>query len=627
MFERRAVSLRIGILTALLALLALTPLVACGGNESTGTGGTAGAGTGAGTGTSAGGGGSSQGGGGQGGEGGQISDNILPAGRRVDWTAGVMVGVPGGIPTDRTHLIDVTKPPYNADSTGAADASPAIQAAIGDAVSGDVVYLPVGTYLLNGQINLGPNDDNITLRGDGDSTLLDVAVGSGRAIEAGSEADYQWNNPNLDITGSPKKGDTELTVGDTSALDAIENGGVGMLAHLSILNDLELPVASVAGFERMRRQISRIVAKTATTVTIFPPLYFDLPAALSPKLNVASYQGDFIGIEDMKLDNTKSKGFAAIWLEQCYGCWVKNVTSINTPNYHVALADSLQCEIRHCDLRERQTGGSNGAGILFGTTAATLVEDNIVYKIFPHLEINNGSAGNVFAYNFCEQNDVSGIMGVSIDSNHSPHNSFNLYEGNVASKFQSDGYFGSESEATLFRNWLHGTCDTTDQFGIAAYLNRFSRNFSLVGNVLGRTGYPFLYDNANGGIGYQERYIYVFGLPNIGNGGFSGFAPPWADAFGTNPGPGGFQELDQGVKATVLLKGNWNAKDSAVPASESLGEDTLPGSLYRSSKPGWFGDLKWPAFDPAGPNQSYEAIPAGYRYVNKADPPGATQGR
>jgi hypothetical protein len=63
---------------------------------------------------------------------------IIPADRLADWTPGITVGVPGGIPTDRTHLIDVTKAPYNADSTGAADAQPAIKKAIADAKDNDV---------------------------------------------------------------------------------------------------------------------------------------------------------------------------------------------------------------------------------------------------------------------------------------------------------------------------------------------------------------------------------------------------------------------------------------------------------------------------------------------------------
>jgi hypothetical protein len=74
------------------------------------------------------------------------------------------------------------------------------------------------------------------------------------------------------------------------------------------------------------------------------------------------------------------------------------------------------------------------------------------------------------------------------------------------------------------------------------------------------------------------------------------------------------------VKATTMIKGNWNAVDHAVRSSETL-SGTLPNSLYLSSKPSWFGTLAWPPFDPSSPNQDYEAIPAGYRYVHNAEVP------
>src|SRR5687767_5104616 len=62
-----------------------------------------------------------------------------------------------------------------------------------------------------------------------------------------------------------------------------------------------------------------------------------------------------------------------------------------------------------------------------------------------------------------------------------------------------------------------------------------------------------------------------------------------------------FQEFDIDVAATTILKGNWNARDNGVAASESLGGDVLPTSLYRSGTPSWFGTLAWPAFNPANP--------------------------
>ena len=39
-------------------------------------------------------------------------------------------------------------------------------------------------------------------------------------------------------------------------------------------------------------------------------------------------------------------------------------------------------------------------------------------------------------------------------------------------------------------------------------------------------GHPWIYDNADKGFGYDQHFIYALGMPNMGNGGFSGFAQP-----------------------------------------------------------------------------------------------------
>src|SRR6185295_3866068 len=102
------------------------------------------------------------------------------------------------------------------------------------------------------------------------------------------------------------------------------------------------------------------------------------------------------------------------------GCWVKNVTVQNIVNYHLSISDSLQCEVRHSVISKRKGSGSNGAGILVGTTGFSLFEDNILTEQFPHIEVN-ASAGNVFAYNFCHDSDIQGVVGCSINSNHGAH--------------------------------------------------------------------------------------------------------------------------------------------------------------------------------------------------------------
>jgi hypothetical protein len=256
-----------------------------------------------------------------------------------------------------------------------------------------------------------------------------------------------------------------------------------------------------------------------------------------------------------------------------------------------------------------------------------LIEDNVLVDQFPHVEVN-GTCGSVFAYNFCYDSAVfvghDSMLGCSIDTNHGPHSSFNLYEGNVAQRFQSDGYHGSSSHDTAFRNWFHATSEKTSEFWICVNLNRFTRDYSIVGNVLGEKAYAWQYEVEPVGFAYDRHYIYSLGYPNMGNGWANGKTAqlskgkPWEDwdkvrAGQPHPGPNGYQELDLDVKATTLLKGNYNYRDRGVPVGESLGGAMLPKSLYLKEKPAWFGGLAWPPF---GPDADFEKnkIPAQVRF-------------
>lgn len=537
---------------------------------------------------------------------------VIPDDRLADWK---LAGVPGGIPA-RTRLIDVTKPPFNADASGKSDAQPAIAEAIAKAGDQDVVYLPAGTYTLGRGIGVGVKS-RITIRGAGpDKTILrgSISVGAGGA-------DW-WYENRLKVPVTGVRGATVLQAADTSALE------IGQFCQLSRKNDTALPVVTPGNWDYLQRQVSRIVAKTPTSVTISPALLFDLPASAAPRLAPAGRSPAFVGIEDLAVDGRGLSLQTGVNITAAYGCWLRNVAVRSITNYHVSISDSLQCDIRHCTISTRQGTGSNGAAILFGTSSFCRVEDNILAEQFPHLEVN-GAAGNVFAYNYCHDSVIQGVVGCSINSNHGPHSCFNLYEGNVSPKFQADGYHGSSSHDTVFRNRLHGTSDKTDQFWICVNLNRFTRKYSLLGNVLGAPGHPWLYDNMENGYGYDQHLIYSFGMPNMGNGGFAGKAQPsqgkpWKDwalmlegPRGKGPGPGGFQELDLDVRATTILKGNFNYKDNGVPEAEALGRETLPKSLYLKAKPDWFGELAWPPF---GPDTSFEKnqIPAQARFERKA---------
>ena len=140
---------------------------------------------------------------------------------------------------------------------------------------------------------------------------------------------------------------------------------------------------------------------------------------------------EFVGIEDLTVDGADCRsGNCLVNIGQSYGCWVRNVTVRNGERRLIGIDGSLQCEITHSNIYGRKVEAQpNSGGLFLSMSTGCLIEDDIVS---PGTEVDGGSAGNVFAYNFCDDASVQGgLLGISIDTNHAPHNSFNLYEGNL----------------------------------------------------------------------------------------------------------------------------------------------------------------------------------------------------
>jgi hypothetical protein len=658
---------------------------------------------------------------------------LIPATRLTRWIPGVTVGVPGGMRLHRSHVVDVTKAPYDADPTGTKDCSGAILAAIEAAPPGGVIYLPAGYYLVENPIAPHQGKSNYTIRGAGDTSVINWA-GKGIALfNFGSGSDYQWNYPagGVAITGGLVQGSTVLTVASTLA---VIDGG---MIQISEKNDAELPVIHVSGYPNKRTQKVKVVSHTGTTITIAPGLLWTLQRGLNPIFNVAQFQSNGVGIENLSIDDHLSTSPFVILFDQCYGSWIYNVHSRLAYNYHIYLADCLQCQVEHCYLDQLNHTGSNGTALLVQATSGSLIQNNIITRAVSHVALNFGSCGNVFAYNFCYDSFAFGVVGASIDSNHGPHSSYNLYEGNIAPNIQCDGYFGGASEDTVFRNWFFGTAPgvTTVVKGTTVLaarepvlLQRFTRNYNVIGNLLGTKGSPYISISGVAAAGGP----YSFGLPNLGNTVSVGIAQPsagnyWKDwyihgtltsatnanggantntavrtntgvvtfigdagdlspsfdqatiswdggqqinlvigsvtattlsfsggggslklpAIGTPiqiwPGPGGYQEKDLDVQASLDLKANYDVFNQVEPAADQkLGADALPDSFYLRKAPSWFGNLPWPAVNSVRPYTSsvisgatgstglplgFEAIPAGYRYVHGEDPPAVSHGK
>lgn len=607
----------------------------------------------------------------------------------IDWT---VAGVPGGIPTGQTTFFTI------ASTNDTTDRATAIQAKLDTCPVGQKVVLGAGVFYFDTMLTI---PTGVILSGTGAmqtgntyQTVMYPRVGGSAAIYAGKSGNTPPPGPFVGdgITSSVVAGTTVLTISSTGGYT------VGDLVRVSCANQNNnaaitagaVPVIMDTGFFNSRTHLAKLISKTATTLTISPGLYWDM-TGLSPIAQAFSGSSSGVGVQNLTIDCTAGSpgtpGYA-IWFQSCFSSWIKDVRVEHAASFSLFFLDCFQNTITHNYCNIAGTGGPNGGGILFGTNGvggnSCLVYDNIIVQCYPSIEVNYGSCGNVFSYNFCYDNTLGdSSVGPSIDTNHGPHNSFNLYESNYAANVEADGFFGGCSEDTLFRNWLTSTSPGAVSPRTPVLLKRFTRRYAMVGNLLGTSG--------------QNVATYEFGLPNIGNTAFTGTVQPtlgtfWADwnlhgtlttrtnatdgvitatgsigsietganlmaltwpngimrnltvsgiaglavsfsaQVGTLPTvstamniwPGvvdTYQEKDLDVQPTTTLKGNYNTQDGAIPAGESLGGQTLANSLYLSAKPDWFGFLTFPAYDSSAPNFSGLAIPAGYRYTYGVDPP------
>ncbi|HMD68402.1 MAG TPA: glycosyl hydrolase family 28-related protein [Chitinivibrionales bacterium] len=205
-------------------------------------------------------------------------DPVIPVERTAAWAPGVSFR--GGIPTNRTSLINVTNAPYNAKGDGVTDNTAAIQAAINAATANQVVYLPAGRYLCTATLNL--KKSNISIRGDGPNATIINYTGAGVAISA---APYitSWSARQA-VTSAVTQGTNQITVtnasgitvGDIIVISQINPSYATLHGNNGLLSWGGAPNAS-GGYTndttRGMMQVDLVTAVSGNTLTLERPLY------------------------------------------------------------------------------------------------------------------------------------------------------------------------------------------------------------------------------------------------------------------------------------------------------------------------------------------------------------------
>ncbi|MEI6390565.1 MAG: glycosyl hydrolase family 28-related protein [Verrucomicrobiota bacterium] len=435
---------------------------------------------------------------------------IITPDRIVPWVPGVTVGLSGGVPL-RTNLLDVTKSPYNADPTGVLDAASSIQAAMNGAQSNDVIYLPAGTYTLRAS-GLSLNKSGVTVRGAGSTVTKIVGLCSGCPLSVG-QSSLQSGQGHIFSVASAIRGSTNITLG-TALSQFGGTATVGDTYSLSTKNTSDrMQVISVAGFDGIIKQPVCIASVSGTIVTITTPLVWDFTNSASMEQKTAvSINGYrpivWSGVENLSITLTNNGEMGTsqriMQMSGAKDCWVRGCSLAIANNYNLEMTYCVNCEVSSNNITGSASGGSNHGGLLVANDSGLLIENNIFDGgLSPAIEFNDGFCGNAVFANFFTNNTASILC-------HNSHPLMNLFEANICNDtFEMDGYFGSASHQTLFRNRLMGTTP----------FKRFITYMQVVGNVCGSMNYNFSYMPSDVS-SYSQYGLFELGWPNIGNNSF-----------------------------------------------------------------------------------------------------------
>jgi len=588
------------------------------------------------------------------------SAQVIPPDRTINWQRSI-IGVPLGL--SPTYTNDV---PYRTtiwtnavtagcDPTASHDCSAILNRLLAQCPSNGVVYLPPGQFLITNTVTMANSGVSLRGAGLGQTTIIDGASNVLVALFQIVGNQLLESYTNISLLSGYTKGSTNLTLSTTSftynsgtaiyysplyvgeMINILQNDDSNFVVYLNRTPYWGAP----SPYTNNLQQATMVTSVNANnnTITVWPPLLWNFTNTFNPAIEY--YHSPTVyacSIEDMTITHVNpSTGFVgqagtSVTVDQAWGCWLRNIDTGRTSRYHFYFSDTVQCTVRDCYLHEASTyGPSEGVGLMFyHRCCSALVENNTFYRCFPAIEVDGGSSGNVFDYNFSYEiltapatNMASQLDFCDFDCNHGAHNIMNLWEGNEAGGFKSDGFFGSCSHQTLFRNYFSGTHPLTAQFLMAVDLTVWAYYFNLVGNVLGSPPYTnlngtvewvpgrTLFDDPTNLYSFNVTTVLRYGFPALGNtyyqgcpaGGVYGVYDPLPSTWSTNDG--GWR--DTKVEATVFLADNFDYYNNTTVSPVT----NLPASLYYSNTPSWWpATTPWPPIGPDCSNTMAAQIPA-----------------
>jgi Pectate lyase superfamily protein len=567
--------------------------------------------------------------------------SIVPAANRTTWKPGIQ----GGIPVRTTVCANLQA---SAFGNGAQDASGAIQKAVDGCPVGQVVQLSAGTFTVNSFVLIkksitlrgaGPNattlqKTNGAIFGQGNQNLANeepiLLVGPGRFVGPDSATA-------VDLTANGTKGSMSVTVSSTAGFSAgqfvlLDADDFNNAAWMPLPNRSGKPAGhtvwasdrvafkrsnppaqgddpfpdSLTWFSRAGRpvaEVKEVASVNGKTVTFTTPLHIDYPTSKTAQL-VRYPEGHVrdVGIEDLKLIGGSDGN---IRLECVAYSWIRNTENTVWIGTGVGVNSAFRVEVRDSYLHDAALsvpGGIAYAISLASGSSEVLVENNIILKANKMIVARSSGAGSVVGYNYMDDGFIDYVKDwneVGLNASHMVGSHHVLMEGNEAFNYDSDNEHGGSIYMTIFRNHLVGFRRTIPGLSNAraAGLNFGSWWHAFIGNVLGVDG-------------QMQGWVYEqLGTHSDPTDPFGGPRSIWKLGYQNGIWD---QAADPKVLSTVLRDGNFDYVTREVRWDRTA--QTLPPSLYLTSRPQFFGNNPWPWVDPTGAIQ-VGVLPATQRYL------------
>lgn len=537
------------------------------------------------------------------------SADILPTERRTTWNP----GIPGGIPARTTICASLNASTYG---NGTVDASAAIQAAIDACPVGQVVQLSAGEFLVNGVSSGGYRypitiEKGIVLRGAGPTATrlkrTNTADDNPVLLVGRRWIEYA---PSVNLTANAPKGATSVQVTSTAGFTVGQLVLVDKLTDTSYVNWGVDPAVAPGGqgrgwftrYDRPVGQMLEIASISGNTVTFTTPLHIAFDTAHTAQLTRSStFPGvKYAGIEDLYVRGGRDDN---ITLRFAMYSWVKNVESDWSYGDSVGIDSSFRCVLRDSYVHHASDPTPGGQGYLLSLseyTSDSLVENSIFLNGNKVMVMRASGGGNVIAYNYFDDGNISyypGWMETGLNASHLAEPHFELLEGNYAFNADGDDTWGGAVYITIFRNHLSAKRRSFSDIDNRRAVGPMSGHYyySIVGNVLGLPGQsPSPYS----GFAYEDTYPWgdnPVSMWRIG---------PYSSDWSRSP--------DTRVANTLHRHANFDYVTNSVQFVSGY-DQTLPASLYLTSKPAFFGSLPWPWVDATGTTKLH-TLPAKARY-------------